>query len=178
MVRTILIFGVVAGLVVAVPMFLMLALVADPGAATESQITGYLLMLVALSLIFAGVKRYRDHTLGGVIKFLPALGAGLGISVVAALIYVIGWEITLMATDYRFADDYASAAIEKARSGGASATDLDRLTAQMATFRQQYADPSFRLPVTFIEIFPIGVVISLISAGLLRNSRFLPARAA
>jgi hypothetical protein len=46
----------------------------------------------------------------------------------------------------------------------------------MAEFRQQYANPLFRLPVTFIEIFPVGLVVSLISAALLRNSRFLPAQ--
>ena len=39
-----------------------------------------------------------------------------------------------------------------------------------------YANPLYRLPITFVEIFPIGVLISLISAVLLRNSRFLPAR--
>jgi len=30
--------------------------------------------------------------------------------------------------------------------------------------------------MTFIEIFPVGVLVSLVSAGLLRNSRFLPVR--
>jgi hypothetical protein len=39
-----------------------------------------------------------------------------------------------------------------------------------------YANPVFRLPITFVEMFPIGVLISLISAAVLRNSRFLPAR--
>jgi hypothetical protein len=38
----------------------------------------------------------------------------------------------------------------------------------------QYADPLYRLPMTFIEIFPIGVLVSLIAAALLRNRRFLP----
>ena len=50
------------------------------------------------------------------------------------------------------------------------------VTAQMDEFRRQYANPFFRLPMTFVEIFPVGVLISLISAGLLRNSRFLPPR--
>ena len=46
----------------------------------------------------------------------------------------------------------------------------------MDAFKIQYADPLFRLPMTFVEIFPVGVLVSLISAGLLRNRRFLPAR--
>lgn len=177
MLRTILIFGVASGLIVAVPMFLMLAL-AEPGGAHSSPLAGYLMMLLALSLIFVGVKRYRDRALGGVIKFAPALLVGLAISAVAGLIYVIGWEITLAATDYAFADTYSAALIEAERAKGAPPADIERLAAEMEVFKAQYANPLFRLPMTFIEIFPVGLVISLISAALLRNSRFLPARAA
>lgn len=175
MTRMILKFGVVAGLIVAVPMCLMIAN-SEPGSAATSHFTGYLVMVLALSLIFFGVKRFRDQELGGVIRFVPALLAGLGISAVAGVIYVIGWEITLAVTDFAFIDSYAAAAIEAARAKGASAADIAALTAQMDDFRRQYANPLFRLPVTFIEIFPVGVLISLITAALLRNSRFLPAQ--
>lgn len=172
--RTILIFGAIAGLVVAVPMFLMIAN-SDPGSAASSQFAGYLIMVLALSLVFFGVKRLRDRELGGAIRFVPALLAGLGISAVAGVIYVIGWEITLAVTDFAFIDSYSTAAIEAARAKGASAADIEALIVQMGEFRRQYENPFFRLPITFIEIFPVGVLISLISAALLRNPRFLPA---
>lgn len=175
--RLILIFGIAAGVIVAVPMCLIAAN-SEHGSAAQSYFTGYLIMVLALSLIFFGVKRLRDRELGGVIRFLPALLAGLGISAVAGVIYVIGWEITLAVTDYAFIDSYSQAAIEAARAKGASAADVAAVTAQMEEFRRQYANPFFRLPMTFVEIFPVGVLISLISAGLLRNSKFLPARPA
>ncbi len=173
--RIILIFGIAAGLLVAVPMCLMVAN-AEPGSAATSHFTGYLIMLLALSLVFFGVKRLRDRELGGVIRFFPALLAGLGISAVAGVIYVIGWEITLAATDFAFIDSYSASAVESARAKGASAAEIDEVVAQMDEFRRQYANPLFRMPVTFIEIFPVGLLVSLISAALLRNSRFLPAR--
>jgi Protein of unknown function (DUF4199) len=173
--RIILIFGVVAGLIVAVPMCLLVAN-AEPGSAATSHFTGYLIMLLALSLVFFGVKRLRDRELGGVIRFVPALLAGLGISAVAGVIYVIGWEITLAVTNFAFIDSYSNAAVEAACAKGASAAEVDAVIAKMAEFRRQYANPFFRLPVTFVEIFPVGVLVSLISAALLRNSRFLPAR--
>lgn len=175
MFRTILIFGAVAGLVVAVPMFLMLAF-GDPAGPSHSPFAGYLIMVLALSLIFIGVKRFRDRALGGVIKFGPAFLTGLGISAVAGVIYVIGWEISLAATDFAFIDGYTASALEAARAKGASAAEIEKMTADMAKFRTDYANPAFRLPLTFVEIFPVGVVISLVSAALLRNSRFLPAR--
>lgn len=173
--RIILIFGAAAGLSVAVPMCLLLAN-AEPGSPVTSHFAGYLMMVLALSLIFFGVKRLRDRELGGVIRFVPALLAGLGISAVAGLIYVIGWELTLAVTDFAFVDSYSSSAVEAARAKGASAADIEAVAANMAEFRRQYANPLIRLPITFIEIFPVGCLISLISAALLRNSRFLPAR--
>jgi hypothetical protein len=173
--RIILIFGVAAGLIVAVPMCLLVAN-AEPGSAATSHFTGYLIMLLALSLVFLGVKRLRDRELGGVIRFVPALLAGLGISAVASVIYVIGWEITLAVTDFAFIDSYSNSAVEAARAKGASAAEVEAVIAKMAEFRVQYANPLFRMPVTFIEIFPVGLLVSLISAALLRNSRFLPAR--
>lgn len=175
MTRLILTFGIAAGLVVAIPMCLIAAN-AESGSTATSLFTGYLIMLLALSLIFVGVKRRRDRELGGVIRFVPALLAGLGISVVAGVIYVIGWEITLAVTDYAFIDSYSTATIEAARAKGSSPAEIAAVVAEMDEFRRQYVNPFVRLPFTFIEIFPVGLLISLISAALLRNSRFLPAR--
>ena len=177
MLRTILAFGLAAGLLVTVPMCVMVTN-SEHGSAAQSYLVGYLVMLVALSLVFVGVKRYRDRVQGGVIRFAPALGMGLAISAVAGVIYVIGWEVTLALTDYAFMESYARAAIEAKRASGASAAEVAAVVAQMAEFRAQYANPWFRMPMTFIEIFPVGVLVSLVSAALLRNSRFLPARPA
>lgn len=171
MFRRILIFGLAAGAIVALPMFWLLVQFGE-----GSLLTGYTIMLLALSLIFVGVKRHRDRALGGVIRFLPAFGMGLGISAVAGLVYVVGWEFTLAATDFRFIEDYSNAAIEAARARGASAAEVQAVVEEMNEFRQSYANPLVRLPMSFVEIFPVGLIISLVAAGLLRNSRFLPAR--
>lgn len=177
MLRAILIYGLIAGLVVAIPMNVLLVLFPH-GEGVSSYLTGYTLMLVALSFIFVGVKRYRDRTLGGVIKFLPAFLIGLGISVVAGIIYVIAWEISLAMTHYTFMNDYAASMIAAERAKGVTGPELEAFIAQMEQMKEQYANPLFRLPMTFIEIFPVGLIISLIAAALLRNSRFLPARPA
>lgn len=175
MLRAILTYGLISGGVVALAMF-PLIIFGEPGTggASHSMITGYALMLLALSLIFVAIKRRRDRVLGGVIRFLPALGLGLGISIVAGIVYVAGWEATLAATNYSFVENYSASMLEAARAKGASAAELAKITAEMEAFGVQYANPLFRLPMTFVEIFPVGVLISLVSAGLLRNSRFMP----
>jgi hypothetical protein len=177
MLRTSLIYGVIAGLIVAIPMFTLLAMDSDHTSWSSSQFFGYAMMILALSMIFIGVKSYRDKVKGGVIKFGQAFVLGLGISVVAALIYVIGWEITLYLTDYSFASDYTAAALAAAEAKGTPPAELDAMRAQYAQFQELYTNPLFRMPMTFIEIFPVGLIISLIAAALLRNPRFFPARA-
>ena len=113
--------------------------------------------------------------LGGAIRFLPALGVGLGISAVASLFWVAGWEITL-AAGFDFGGAYTDTVVAAAEARGAPAAEIERIRAETAQFLSMYANPLYRLPITFVEMFPIGVLISLISAALLRNSRFLPAR--
>ena len=134
-------------------------------------------MLLGMSAVFIGVKQHRDRHNGGVIKFLPALGVGLGIALFASLAYVLVWEAYLAATDYAFMDQYIAATLEARRAEGLSGQAYRDLETQMREMAVAYQSPLFRLPMTFVEIFPVGLLVSIVSAVLLRNSRFLPARA-
>jgi len=126
--------------------------------------------------VFVGIKQHRDVDRGGVIGFWSALAIGLGISFIAGIFYVVAWEAVQAMTQMDFASAYSQAIIASEQANGASAEALAKLSADMEAFKVQYADPMFRLPMTFVEIFPVGVLVSLVSAALLRNSRFLPAR--
>jgi uncharacterized membrane protein len=178
MTNIIFLFGTFAGLIViGVTLAVIVASGGQPEMSDMSMWFGYLTMIVALSMIFFGVKRYRDRDLGGVIKFVPALLIGLAISAVAGVIYVAGWEVYMAATGGTFMDAYIAHTIEGARAKGMAAAELDKMIAEMNAFKVQYANPLFRMAITFVEIFPVGVVVSLISAAVLRNSKVLPARA-
>jgi hypothetical protein len=174
MFKKILSYGLLAGLIVGISLSLTVAFNAHMGG-PYGLVIGYSTMLIALSTVFAAIKRHRDLELGGVIKFWPAFGMGLGISLVASAVYVLAWELTIALTHLDFANDYATSLIEQQRAKGVSGEALAKFTAEMQRFKTQYANPLYRLPMTFIEIFPVGVLVSLVSAGLLRNSRFLPA---
>jgi len=178
MFRKILVYGVIAGLIVGVPMVATWTVLNGHQPLKHSMFIGYATMLVALSTVFIAIKRHRDVDGGGVIKFWPALGLGLGISVIAGILYVAAWELTQALAHMDFAGDYASSMIANAKAKGMSGEDLAKFTADMEQFKVQYANPLYRWPMTFIEIFPVGVLVSLVSAALLRNSRFLPARKA
>lgn len=174
--KLILTYGTLSGAIIIGSVILGLA-VGDGGSQMAAmEWLGYLIMIVALSMIFVGIKRYRDETLGGVIKFGTAFKLGLGISVVASVIYVAAWEVNLALTDYAFIHDYAASVIEAKQAEGATGAELLATEADMAAMTANYANPLYRLPVTFSEIFPVGLLITLVSAGLLQNSRLMPAR--
>lgn len=177
MLHTIATFGSIAGVVVGLLMFVSVQAIRGTPAEAHGVAIGYLTMLIALSTIFVAVKRRRDHELGGVIRFWPAFGLGLGISVVAGIFYVLAWEITLATMSGDFMAEMIAGAIARQRADGASEAQIASFTAQMQAFARDYANPLYRMPITFTEIFPVGVLVSLVTAALLRNSRFLPARA-
>ena len=179
MLRIILIYGLIGAVIVGGPLLWgMLTFDVNSGEMPENgALIGYATILVALTGVFLGVKHYRDKEKGGVIKFMPALGVGLGISAVASLGWVIAWEISLAVTKFDFVTAYYGAMIEQAQADGATAEKIAQMRTEQEGFASMYSNPVIRMGITFVEMFPIGVVISLISAALLRNSRFLPARA-
>jgi hypothetical protein len=167
-------YGLLSGLVIIATMMTGL-LLSERESFFSSEWFGYLVMLVALTFIFVGVKRYRDVERGGIIRFGPAFAMGLGIAAVAGLAYVAVWEAYLAATDYAFMDEYIADALRARQAEGVTGAALAREAAQLETLRSQYGDPLFRIPMTFLEIFPVGLLVALASAALLRNPKLLPA---
>lgn len=176
MLRLILRYGLIAGLIAGLSLSgITLGIGHDLGA-PWGYLIGYLIMLIALSTIFMAIKKHRDADLGGVIKFWRALGLGLGISFIAGILYMLAWEAILDFAHLDFAGEYAKGMIEGAKAKGLSGDQLAKVMADADQFKTMYANPLYRLPETFMEIFPVGVLVSLVSAALLRNSRFLAAR--
>ncbi|MDM8012205.1 MAG: DUF4199 domain-containing protein [Parasphingorhabdus sp.] len=168
-------YGILSGTITIATLILGLV-VSDGGSFLSSEIFGYLTMIVALSMIFIGIKRYRDQQLGGVIRFLPAFAMGLAIAVIAAIIYTLVWELYLMTSGYDFIDSYVNSAIEAKWAAGLSADKLAQEIAALEEMRSDYGKIYIRIPMTFLEIFPVGLIIALLSAALLRNPKILPAR--
>jgi len=170
-----LIYGSLAGLVI-ISVMLTGIVFADRDSFFASMYFGFLVMFVAMAFMFVGVKRYRDVEHGGVIRFWPALRMGLAIAVVAALGYVLVWEIYLASTDYRFMNDYLAAIARDLAAEGKSPAEVAAEMRQYDWVQDNYPNPLFRIPLTFTEIFPVGLLVALFSAALLRNPKVLPAK--
>ena len=172
--RIILVYGSIAGGIVMA--MLVMVMVAGVHGGTLGMILGFLSMFVALSLVFVGVRKYRDEHLGGVIKLGKALLVGLGISGIAALFYVLGWEIYMWLTNYTFAQTYVDVAMNAQREKGASAAELAKLKQELQSFADLYSNPFARLAITLSEIAPVALIVPLVSALVLSRPNFMPSK--
>ncbi len=180
MLKRILLSGLISGLLMGLFMYFTAARTTAEQMLSTSMMQmmamGYTAMLVAFIFIFVAMKRHRDIAQGGVIKFLPAFGMGLAITLVAGIFYAIAWEISLLLTDYQFINAYETVLLNAVENSGKTGEELETYRQSVEASLDTYRNPVTRLPITFTEIAPVGVLVSLVSALLLRNSRFWPRR--
>ncbi len=169
--KNILVCGIIGGLITTVMFIITTAITLKGGNFDHGAIYGYTAMILAFSLIFVGVKNVRDGHDGGVISFGKAFKIGLYITLIASTIYVISWlfDYYYFLTD--FAEQYSAHVLEKLKASGASAAELAKKTAEMASFSQMYKNPFINALLTYMEILPVGLVVSLISALVLKKKK-------
>ena len=163
-------FGVIAGVIVSSLMAITVPLSMNGTVDFENgAIFGYSSMILSFLLVFFGIRRYRDSIGGGTVTFGKAFQVGILITLVAAAFYVTTWEIVYWNFFPDFADRYAAISLQNLREDGASAADIAKATEDMAKFKEWYANPLFNIAMTFMEIFPVGLIVTLISAAILRK---------
>ena len=135
----------------------------------HSQTIGYTSMVLSFLLVFFGVRSYRDNVAGGAIGFGKAFQVGILITLITCAMYVIAWEITYFNFYPDFLDQYSAYSIAKMRTAGASEAAILEKTAEMADFAKLYANPLVNIGFTFLEIFPVGLIMTLVSAAILRR---------
>lgn len=174
MLRTIITYGLIAGAIAGGVSFVSFTVLPGHLPTALGMALGYTTMLVALSTIFLAVKRTRDEAPTRRIGFWPALGIGIGITVIASIMYALGWEAALLVKGGpdAFIDGYLAQRRAEVRDPAALVDEVR----QMEAMRAGYRNPLFRIPMTMTEILPVGVLVSLVSAGLLRDPRIFPAR--
>lgn len=174
MIKTVIVYGLIAGAIVAGLMHLTTPLTKDIMNFDWGMQLGYLTMVIALALIFFGVKVYRDKHQNGGISFGKAFLIGLYITIVASIVYAANWEFMLSRMESDFMEEYSRHYIEKMQKEGASQAEIDEMVAEMDSMKEMYKNPVIRFGITIFEIFPVGLVISFISTALLHKREVLP----
>mgnify|MGYP003575752890 CR=1 FL=1 len=172
--KNILIYGLISGLVVAALMAVNLGIVTKTGNFDNGLLIGYASMIIAFSLVFVGIKNFRDKYNGGVISFGKAFKVGFFITLIASTIYVIVWLLEEHFFFPDFMEKYTTYEINKLQASGVSATKLASKTKELEQAKEMYNNPAIKILMTYAEILPVGLIVTLISSLILKR-KTLPA---
>ncbi|MGB2665297.1 MAG: DUF4199 domain-containing protein [Candidatus Acidiferrum sp.] len=168
--KTILTFGLISG---AISSFMMVATVpfADKiGFDHKAEVIGYTTIVLSFLLVFFGIRSYRDNAGNGHITFAKAFAVGISITLISCLCYVVTWEILYFNFLHDFMDKYSDHMIAKLQASGANAAAVQAQLQDLKKYKEMYENPLFNSLITFLEPFPIGLVISLLSSAVLRKT--------
>ena len=169
--RIVLTFGLISGGILAAMMLATMPFM-DTIGFEHGMVVGYTSMVLAFLLVFFGIRSYRETVGDGQISFFRAFGVGLLIMTVAALCYVVTWEILYHTFLPDFADKCVAYEIQKIQASGKSPQEIETKIASMKSMMALYtSNIFFNIAFTFFEPLPIGVPMTLLSALILRRRR-------
>jgi hypothetical protein len=168
--KTVLTFGLISGAVVALLVFSTMPFVYRFGF-DKGLIVGYTVIVVSLLLVPFGIRSYRENVGGGNITFGRAFAVGILITLISCICYVLAWEVVYYNFLPDFAEKYTAYMVEKARAGGATQQVIDATLQEMKGMKAMLDNPLTFAAIGFTEPFPVGLIITTISAALLRKKR-------
>src|SRR6202522_3665839 len=166
--KIVLTFGLIAGLIMSVLMDGSL-LLSDRIGTGHSLALGYTIMVASFLLVYFGIRSYRDNNLAGQISFGRAFACGILITLITCVCYVATWEVLYFNFIPHFMDSYWAAQIHKIQSSGLDPATTAAQVAAIQHSQQLYQNPFVNMAYTFMEPLPVGLLITLISAALLRR---------
>jgi Protein of unknown function (DUF4199) len=166
--KTILIFGVISGVLSSLMMVATVPFL-DKIGFDRGEVIGYTAIVLSFLLVFFGIRSYRDNVGNGQITFGKAFAVGIGITLISCVFYVVTWEVLYFTVLHDFMDKYAAYLVEKLKASGASAAAVQAQIQQLKKYKELYENPLFNAAMTFIEPFPVGLVITLISSAVLKK---------
>ena len=166
--KTVLTFGLISGALSAALLLVTIPF-ADKIGFDKGEILGYTGIVLSALMVFFGIRSYRENIGGGRLTFGRGLAIGLLITAISSTCYVGTWEIVYYKFMPDFSDKYAAHMVEHAKASGASPQKIEQAQRQAQEFKQMYANPLINVGLTFMEVLPIGLVVTLASAGILRK---------
>lgn len=168
--KTVWTFGLISGALLAAMMLGTLPFM-DRIGFDKAELIGYTSIVAASLFVFFGIRSYRDNHADGSISFKQALKVGVLISVVASVCYVVTWQVIYYKVAPDFVEKMTAHMLEEERAAGATPQELEAKRAQMQKFQELYRNPFINAAITFMEPFWIELIMSFVSAGILRRRR-------
>jgi len=161
-------YGLLSGLALAIMLLLTVPTLHHVSASWGMAI-GYTIMVLSFLIVFVGVKHYRDTECGGTITFGRALVAGVLMMLISCFCYVAMWEVLLATVEKNFTQEYTASMVKRAQNSGLQGAALEAKIAEAHKFETMYSNPLYSAAMTLLEPLPVGIVMALVTAGILRR---------
>ena len=168
--KVVLTFGLLSGALSMTLMFGTMSFI-DAIGFERGVFVGYTAIVISFLFVYFGIRSYRDNVNGGAITFSKGLGVGLLITLISCAFYVGSWLVIERFYFPDFVDQYNAFAMEQLKASGASAAEIDKAAAEAVEFKRQYANPFIKAAFTLLEPLPVGLLITFISAAVLRRKK-------
>ena len=166
--KVVLTFGLISGVLLSAMMIATIPFV-DKIGFDKGEILGYTTIVLSALLIFFGIRSYRENVSAGKLTFGRGFAVGILIALISSVCYVATWEVMYYKFMPDFADKYAAHMIDRAKQSGATPEKIAQQTQEMEQFKQTYRNPLVNVAMTFMEVFPVGLGVTLLSAAILRK---------
>ena len=167
--KNVIVFGLLTGVVISLMMLYMVSYMYNNPGFEPNMVVGYAAMLAAFSFIFVGIRNYRNKFSNGYVTFGKAFKVGLYISLIASTMYVAVWLVDYYLFVPDFMDKYTQHALEVTKREGATAAELAVKANELAEEKEAYKNPFMVILLTYIEVLPIALIITLVSALILKK---------
>lgn len=166
--KVIWIYGLVIGVIISVHTIIMMNMTVNNKNFKTNDVVGYTALIAMFSIIFFGIRKYRNHYNSGFISFGRAFKIGVLIALIGSSMYVIFG----LGYYYLFLPEYLDAYIQHVLANCTSPEELATKTGELARFKEMYKNPLFAILFSYMEVLPLGLIVALISALILkRNNR-------
>jgi hypothetical protein len=164
-------FGFISGGISAALMFLTFVILRGPWLFENGAFVGYAGMVLSFAVIYVGVRAYREQVGQGSISFGKALQAGLLMALISCCCYALVWLCINHFLWPNFADDYLAHEMNSLRHSGATEAVMQQKIKAMEEYKSMTANPAVNALLAFTEPLPVGFIVALISAAILRKKQ-------
>ncbi|HSE33687.1 MAG TPA: DUF4199 domain-containing protein [Pyrinomonadaceae bacterium] len=168
--KIVLTFGVISGVIASVLMLSTLLFI-DRIGFDKGLFVGYTGIVLSFLVIFPGIRSYRENIGNGTISFGRAFAVGILITLISCAFYIATWQLIYYKLMPDFADKCFAYMMEQIRNSGKPPAEVAAEIESTKQFIEAYRNPFVNAAYTFIEPFPVGLLVTLISSLILRKKR-------
>ncbi len=168
--KTILTYGLISGAVASVLMVASAIYFKNSMDYQNGELFGYAGILLSMLFVYFGVRTYRDRKgPEETLSFGEAFKVAILITLISCVCYVVAWLIVYQTLMPDFMDKFIEQTLAQMKNSGATEEQISQEAAKMEEYKTMYQNPLIRAAFTFLEPFPVGLLVSLVSSLVLRR---------